>query len=198
MKALFQQIEDLIPKLHGWCSVEKGHALAASVIALRPETSVVIGVWGGRDTFALALAHKHIGRGFVTAIDPWSPMASADGQTGSNYEWWGKQADHESVYNDFTKHLFELELNQIVKVVRSPSDHVTPPEKVGILSLDGNHGPQAEKDANRFCPQILQGGLVFLDDLFWEGGHVLKAATNMRTNGFRELYRVGTGAVFQR
>jgi hypothetical protein len=42
------------------------------------------------------------------------------------------------------------------------------------------------------------GGLLFADDLNWTGGGVLRAVAKLKTMGFIELYRLDTGAMFQR
>lgn len=197
MTKTFSQIETLIPKLHGWCEVSRAQAMAAAVFTFRPEVSVIIGVWGGRDTFALALAHKELGRGVVHAIDPWSPTASADGQTGENLKWWGT-SNHELVYQSFLTTIGEFGLQDVIHVHRAKSDDVTPPKNIGILCIDGNHGPQAEKDTERYAPNLVNGGLVFADDLHWDGGAVLRSTARLKANGYRELYKLGTGAVYQR
>lgn len=198
MTTLFRQIELLIPTLHGWGSVSKAQTMAAAVIALRPEVSLEIGVFGGRTLFPLALAHKEIGKGRVMAIDPWQREASAAGQTGEHQKWWGTVADHEMVYQDFMRHCRDLCVAHLVSVHRQVSDNVNPPAVIDVFSLDGNHGPQACKDVQRFCPNVRKGGLLFLDDLNWEGGAVAKAAEQAKSMGFVELYRLDQGAVYQR
>lgn len=198
MTALFTQIEKLIPTLHGWCSVAKAQTLAAAVIALRPEVSVEIGVFGGRSLFPIALAHKEIGKGRVVAIDPWSRNCSRQGQTGDHAKWWGEVADHEAVYRDFLKHCRELCVAHLVSIQRMTSDLCNPPPVIDLFSLDGNHGPQVLIDVARYCPNVRIGGLLFLDDLNWEGGHVLKAAGMLRDLGFMELTRIDTGAIYQK
>jgi hypothetical protein len=199
MTQLFQQIESLIPKLHGWATVKKCQMLAASVIALQPETSIIIGVWGGRDTFALGLAHKFIGKGRVMAIDPWASVASAQGQTTNADKQWWANIDHELVYNDFLKNRTELGLNDTVLVYRMISDYADVPKRIdGVLVVDGNHGPNAITDVDRFVPSVATGAVVLLDDKNWSGGYVAKAIEKIKTMGFRSLYEVDTSEMFQR
>lgn len=199
MTKLFEQIEALIPKLHGWASVKKCQMLAASVIALQPETSTIIGIWGGRDTFALGLAHKYIGRGRVMAIDPWASVASVQGQTTDADRNWWQTIDHELVYHDFLRTRSELGLNNTILVYRMISDYADVPKRIdGVLVVDGNHGPNAISDVERFVPSVEVGGLVLMDDANWSGGFVQKAIERVKTMGFRSLYTVDTSEVFQR
>jgi len=197
MTNLFNQIYELTPKLHGWATIEKAFTLASAVLAFRPEVIVEIGVWGGRSLFPIGLAAKEIGRGKVIGVDPWAAVASIQGQSNSNLKWWGDQP-HEQVYFDFMEKRGQLGLNDVITVERMTSDYYDPPERIGILHLDGNHGPQAIKDAEKFGPLVIVGGMCFLDDLHWEGGNVLKALDYLRTIGFIELFRLDTGAMLQR
>lgn len=195
---LFSQIEQVVPTMHGWCSVEKAHALASMILALRPEIVVEIGVWGGRSFIPMALALKEVGRGTAIGVDPWSSQASAIGQDAENEKWWGHIAPHEDVFQNFMKHVRELGLESCVHVIRQSSNDYTPPSKIGLLHIDGNHGPQAIHDVERYGPNVIRGGLCVMDDLNWSGGNVLRASAKLKELGFRELYPLGTGAVYQR
>lgn len=197
MTNLFTQIAQLVPRLHGWATPEKCQMLAASVITLRPEISVIIGVWGGRDTFAMGLAHKELGRGRVIGIDPWVAVASVVGQDNANRDWW-QSANHEIVYRDFLEKRGELGLNDVVSVQRMISDYFEPPKRIGLLVIDGNHGPQAGRDVDRYAPNVPVGGLCLMDDIGWEGGHVKRASANLCTMGFVSLYEVDSSIMYQR
>lgn len=186
------------PVKHGWCSIAKAHTLAAAVLALRPDLSLEVGVWGGRSFIPIALAHKEIGKGVVIGIDPWSPQASVEGQVHeADRKHWGA-ADHESVYVDFMSHIARLELGNCVRILRSKSDDVPPPDGIGLLHSDGNHGPQAIKDVERFAPKVKAGGLAFLDDLGWSGDYVLESSKRLLKLGFAELFKMDTGGMYQR
>lgn len=195
---LFVRISRVMERLDGWCPESKGHSLAAAVVALRPEVSVEIGVWGGKSLIPMAMAHKHIGRGYVIAIDPWHPVESAKGQLhAGDVKFWGS-ADHEAVYGRFMQAVYANDLEKIVRVERKPSDAVEPPQRIDLLSLDGNHGEQVIRDAQRFGLRVRQGGLIFMDDIDWTGGAVRQAMKNLVNAGFERLYDIGTGCVLQR
>lgn len=192
----FSEIERLIPLCTGWCTVERAQIMAAAVIAIRPKVSVEIGVWGGRGVTALGIAHKLVG-GTVIGIDPWSREASIQGMSGDNLKWWS-EVDHDAIYTDCLKKIQEADLFGQITIIRQKSDDVIPPKEVGVLVVDGNHSDQALRDVDRYASNVIPGGFVFADDLQWEGGGVLKSVERLKELGFRQLYTLDTGAVFQR
>ncbi len=171
--------------------------LAAAVITLRPDISVIIGVWGGRDTLAMGLAHREIGKGKVIGIDPWDASASIQDQNEANTKWWGT-ISHEAAYVDFLDKRAQLDLVEIIAVERMISDYFTPPAKIGLLVIDGNHGPQSIRDVERYAPSVPIGGLCMMDDVHWEGGYVRNATGVLMKMGFEALYKIDESVMFQR
>src|SRR6185436_18664247 len=112
MTQLFQQIAEIVPKCHGWATVEKAITLASTVITLRPDFILEIGIWGGRSLFPMALACKAIGKGKVVGVDPWVSVAAVQGQTDANRKWWNEQP-FDMVYNDFMQKRSQLGLTEI-------------------------------------------------------------------------------------
>lgn len=200
MTSIFQQIETIkSPPYHGWCSIAKGQTLAALVLALRPKVCVEIGVWGGMSLFPMALAIKELGTGIVWGIDPWAASASVVGQVhAADQDFWGKQAPHDLVYADFMKRLDEFGIQNCVRVIRSKSDDVEPPSEIGLLHIDGNHSDQAVKDVTRFAPNCPTGAICVMDDIGWSGGGVERAVAKLQSMGWRRLYSLEAGAVYQR
>jgi predicted O-methyltransferase YrrM len=197
---LFQRINEVVPTLQGWCELEKAHALAAAVITLRPRVCVEIGVFAGRSLIPLAMALKAVNGGAVYAIDPWTKEAATEGYDGANAEWWAS-VDLERVYANFLGSVNQLQLGGHVIVQRAKSDAVEPPDEIDLCHIDGQHTDQATRDARRFASRVRVGGLCFLDDIAWSNGNGTKVASALDVLfelGFVELYRVGTGAVFQR
>lgn len=189
-------IEKICP--HGWAGPYKASVLAAITIAIRPTIAVEIGVWGGQSAIPVALALKEIGRGMLYCIDPWNKAESKIGQTGENEKWWGEVADHELVFNDFLRAMRETGTENCIRIIREASDNVTPPKSIDLLHIDGNHSDQAIKDVERFAANVRVGGFVCADDCQWIGGSVLRAVAKLQSMGFVELYKLGTGALFQR
>jgi predicted O-methyltransferase YrrM len=204
MKKPIREILDLIiqtlPEGGQWCSEEKAATLASMVFGLRPVTIVEIGVWLGGSFVPMALALNNLeGEGRkIYGVDPWSPSASAAGQTDVNAKWWGNQ-DHENIFHRFMGRLHDLELGEVSVIQRTTStDAPFPPTTIDILHLDGNHSEQAYSDIVRYEPRIAPGGIVILDDIGWTGGHVLKAFQYLQARGFRNLFDLAPGTVLQR
>ncbi len=183
---LFSQIVDEHPYITGWCSINKAIALASTVVALRPELVYEIGVFGGASAIPIALALKYCNAGKLIAIDPWEKSASVENMEPVNAAWWGA-VDHNDVLRKFEAHLQRLSLVPFVTIARTRSDDITP-EEISLLHVDGNHGPQALKDAQRFGACVRVGGIAFLDDIGWSGGNVSKAVDHLLSIGFVKLY----------
>ena len=197
MTDLWATIKAIQPALPGWCSPEKAEALAALVIALRPETSLEIGIYGGSSFLPIALAHQHIKTGTAYGIDPWDALASMKNESQENQAWWRMQ-DYGKLHSDFMAKLMELDLYKWTHIFHKRSDEVTPPTKIDLLHIDGSHTDQAVRDVTRFASRVRLGGVVVMDDQEWTGGMVKVAIRNLLNIGFMQLYRLGSGAAFQR
>lgn len=205
MTSLMQQIAEIVnnPAMPGWSSVEKCQRMAALVVAINAETSVELGVYGGKSFIALALAHKWLAHGSAVAIDPWENKAAMEGYTGENKTFWQNQP-LEKIYQDFLALLDRTETRHRCHVWRQKSDDVQVPSRIDILHVDGQHTIQAIKDVSRFAPNVIPGGFCVLDDLGWSNGvdaPVADAAETLRAIGYREIYQGGTDniwAIFQR
>lgn len=196
---LFSDIEKLVPTLHGWCSTPKAHTLASMVLALRPKVVVELGVWGGRSLIPMAMAVREVGQGKVYAIDPWSAQASIVGQiTDGDKQFWGNQHNHDVVYADFLHKLHTSGVVEVVEVQRCQSESATVPDGIGLLHVDGNHSDQAIRDVEKYAPKCLPGAFCVMDDIGWTGGGVERAAGRLKSMGWRELYTLDTGAVYQK
>ena len=196
MSTLNERIAALVPRMDGWCTVEKGCDLALAVIKLRAAVSVEIGVFGGRSLLPIALAHQGQDFGVVWAIDPWNPAASVIGQNEVNANWWG-HCDHETIYQRFLAHVKTQGVDRYVKIIRQESDSVEPPPVIDLLHIDGNHSDQTIRDVSRFASKVRPGGFCFVDDLHWAKG-VETAVDNLLAMGFVKLFVRDTGAMFQR
>jgi len=195
---LFRRIERITPQLSEWCPMDKAHTLATLVLALRPKLTVEIGVWQGASLLPLALAHQAVGYGRVIAVDPWAAVASVQGQVNADDVRWWSEVDHDKAYQTFMTALAEEGVSQLVEVVRVTSDEFAVPEGIGLAHIDGNHGDQAVKDAQRFAPKMAQGGVIVMDDYGWAGGGVRKACAALECAGWSEYAQLGTGGMWRR
>lgn len=196
---LHRPIRDTIPTLDGWCSPERAINLADLVIKSKARDSVCLGVWGGRDTFAMAMAHRFCGKGKCVAVDPFQAGASVQGQQAeADREWWGSQERHDVVLNRFLGNSARLGLDPWISFQRTTSRDAVPPKQIGVLVVDGNHGPDSIADVEKWAPLVVRNGYAYMDDLNWTGGAVLKAVERLMSFGFEKLFERDTGAFFQR
>ena len=196
-KKLLADVERALPEGGDWCDLEKASRLAALVVSFRPKIIVELGVWRGGTAVPMAIALRHLGFGKIIAVDAWAAETSVAGQEGANAVWWGDVA-HEPAYKTFVSRLKKHGLRPHCVVRRQRTDEAAVPEVIDILHHDANHGPQVVVDVERWAPAVRIGGLLILNDLGWEGGHVQRAMAHAVTLGFVELYRLGTGSVMQR
>lgn len=196
--AVTAEIRRIVPTLEGWCSPIRAARYATLIFERKLGVSVCLGVWGGRDVIAMALAHRALGQGKCVAVDAWSATASAAGQTGADHAYWNDQAKHDLVYQGFLERVRVLGLGAWVEVHRASSSDVAVPKDIGMLIVDGNHGPQSVKDVDRWAPSVAQNGVVFLDDLDWKGGSVRAAERRLLALGFKNAGPSDNGAFYER
>jgi predicted O-methyltransferase YrrM len=198
---LRREIEDAAPEGGDWCSPDKAIQLAALVTDLMPQVVVDLGVWMGGSAVPMGIALRHLGIGKLLAVDAWSTEASVAGQEGDNAAWWqsvGPQG-HEQARQTFMERLQKHRLLlDYCTVQQQASDEATVPSSIDILHLDGNHGPQAVADMERWGAAVRVGGILILNDLNWTGGHVRRARDRAIEMGFAEQYPLGTGIVLRR
>lgn len=197
MTELFLRIAEVQPKLPGWCTPEKSTILASIITCYRPALSVEIGIYGGSSFIPMAMAHKAVG-GMLVGIEPWDKKAAIEAQTtNEDRAWWDSQ-DLEGLCQKFLSTLHSLGLDECTKIYRQKSDNVDVPPQIGLLHIDGAHSDQAVRDTVRFGQHVLIGGFVVMDDEHWHGGGVHRAIARLQQMGFKRLYSLGSGAVFQR
>lgn len=195
MKQLFNQIEvEVESNPDGWASVRKAQTLACTVLSLRPALIVEIGVWAGRSLIPMTMALKFLGEGKIIGIDPWNMQASTEDMTGQHLKWWS-EVDHEMIFQRFTKRLQASGAAMYCDIRRCRSDEYKVEGAIDLLHLDGNHGEKASTyEVENYASKVRIGGLMFMDDIFW----ATKATQMLSDYGFRELYKLDTGAMLQR
>lgn len=200
---LLDSIAATISPLPGWCDLDRVRMLAQLVLDHKITNALLIGVYGGRDTFAIALAMQHRGEGVIHGVDPWSPSASAAGMDGQNAEWWGN-LDHEQIWHGFMRKRAELGLVPFSKVLRMTNreaEHPLRGERFGLVVIDGNHGEESVWDVEHFFPLLDVGGFIYLDDVDWSnecGPSVRDAVKRIETMGVEKVRDVGTGRLYRK
>ena len=199
MKALLAQIESELnhpDHQDGWCSVEKANALASTIMAIRANLIVEVGIWSGKSLIPMALTLKKLGKGKLIGIDPWKNEDSVKDLTGEDKEWWGK-VDHNRVFNVCQKWIASTQVETYVEIHRCRNDEFAI-EKTGLIDLlhiDGGHGETASVyDVTHYGSRVRRGGFLFMDDIGW----AVKATSLITQYGFVEVYQMDTGKMFQR
>lgn len=187
MDALFQRIKESIPKMEGWCTPEKGCALAKAIVDTKAELSVELGVFGGRGIISMAMAHEAIGKGVAWGFDPWTKEAALEGENiAGNDEWWGK-LDLEGIYRGFVDHILAHELMKTCYWARLKSQDAVKlfkDDSIDLLHADSNHSEKVSCDeVFRWSSKVKDGGYWFADDIDWPT--TKKAQKMLRENGFK-------------
>ncbi len=176
----------------GWCSLQKGAALAALITTMKPATVTEVGVFGGRSLLPMAMAVQDAGLPTkIIGIDPFLASESIKNEQGANLTWWNDQSKHDEVLEKLLFYLKKFQMESFVELVKKPSNDFTPVE-CDVLHLDGNHCDQALTDAERFGQKVRLGGIVVNDDLMWGAGFVLRSIDALEDLGFVEAARVTT------
>jgi hypothetical protein len=200
MKTLLAQIESELnhpDHKDGWCSIEKANALASTIMAIRPNLIVELGIWSGRSLIPMALTLKRLNKGKIVGVDPFSSSDSASGLAeGKDKEWWAS-VDHERIFNVFKKWVTDTQIEPYIEIHRCRSDEFKH-DKLGLIDIlhcDGNHGePASIYDITYYAPKVRRGGFLFMDDIGW----ATKATALIPQYGFVEVYQLDTGKMFQR
>lgn len=187
-------IQEIMPRMEGWCTPEKAEALVRAVLEEKPLTIVEIGVFAGRSLIAMALAaytYRFTLGCEVIGIDPWLPEESVKGWEGdpANRDYWGK-VPHSEILAKCREALKDQGVDDVVTLIQGTSREVRTnvakykdnPEilsvhrpdrkfriaKIELLHIDGNHSPEAALfDVEAWVPLVPRGGIICFDDLNW-------------------------------
>lgn len=198
MTDLFQKIAEANRTIDGWCSLEKSFTLASIVLAFRPAVCVEIGLWKGKSFSAMALACKAVNHGICIGVDAWSREVAIREQTSDADRKWWADIDFEAVYREFCANMAALEVEKFIRIDRKESRDFTPPNAIGLASIDGSHSETAMHDMVKIAPRIVVGGYIVTDDTNWTGGGVSRGEQRLLQMGFAKISNVGTGATFQK
>ena len=182
-------IELELPKLLGWCTVEKAKRMAE--LARGAHLCVELGVFGGRGLVAMALALKDQGFGSAHGVDPFTATASREGTNDpANAEWWAR-VDYDAVYRAADRALQRLDLFEHARIIIRHSCEpgvvdVYPNEGIDVLHQDANHSEETScKEVKLWAPKIRAGGYWIFDDTDWASTQ--KAQRELEALGFKEI-----------
>jgi hypothetical protein len=187
-----------LPKLPGWCTVDKAKRMAA--LARGASLCIELGVFGGRSLVAIALTLRAQESGRVDGIDPYTASAALEGTNDpANDEWWA-QLDYKAIENVAEEALYRLGLVQYARLVRMLSRAVVAfygDETVDLLHQDSNHSEEITcQEVALWAPKIRRGGYWAFDDTNWPTTQ--KAQVLLLELGFTRMEDHETWAVFQK
>jgi predicted O-methyltransferase YrrM len=173
-----EQIKEILPTLHGWCTIEKAMKLVTLIQEHKLETCLEIGVFGGSSLIPQVMAVKANGKGMVYGIDPWQVEAALDGMVHEAHKSWWSTVNLEEIYQYCTAAITSQNLNPYCTLIRDKADNVVnqfADESLDLLHIDGNHSEDhAYNDAVNYLPKVKRGGYIMFDDIWWteENNHV--------------------------
>jgi predicted O-methyltransferase YrrM len=168
---IVEHVKKILPKIHGWCSVEKAEKFIEIITQEKPEICVEIGVFGGSSLVPQALALKENDLGIIFAIDPWATDAALEEMIADEHKKWWSKVDLQNIYTHFLGVIQQEGLTNCVKVIRDKAENVVDQfknESIDLLHIDGNHSEALSyKDATLYLPKVRKGGVIFFDDIHW-------------------------------
>ncbi len=155
---------------NSWCSEEKAKLLMELVLLEKPSVCVEIGVFMGATVLPVAASLKHLGKGVVYAIDPWSNQEAIKNyeELDPNIEWWAS-LDMRSVYRSFLKLHKKWNLKGFCQILKKPSrEAVLDIPSIDFLHIDGNYSEESSlEDVELFLPKLRSGGYVLYSNFPW-------------------------------
>jgi predicted O-methyltransferase YrrM len=197
-------------ELLGWCSPEKEEWLTKWIRVHEPKLIVEIGVYAGASLIPMAFESKAYSR--CVGIDPWELEACLEGMLDPvSRHWWTSdftvRASSENQWPEAEavcrNAIEKLGLTNI-ELWKGTSDFFKDSfedESIDLLSIDGNHGPQALIDGKNYLRKVKPGGLIACDDATWNEDKVMhvKAMIDwLLANGCNHLGTVGDCAMLSR
>jgi len=171
--SLIQQIQrnaiGMMSLCEGWCSEQKGMFLVSLVFAIKPQTIVEIGVYGGKSLIPMAytLQVNQMG-GLIYGIDPWDSMESVKGlQQIEHLSFW-ENLDHQIILQRLKENIRNFSLEQQIILLQTTSENAPPIYGIDLLHIDGNHSEaMSYLDVIKWVPFVKRGGYIILDDMTW-------------------------------
>jgi predicted O-methyltransferase YrrM len=202
---LLNQVEVLVPKMNGWCPIEKAKWLVSWIWDHQPRIVVEIGVFAGRSLIPMALTinanNERTDRSDarVYGIDPYTLESALEGtQETENEDWWRMQNPvqfFEQAVESLHKHMLmdccDLLLERSDIAVEKFDD-----DTIDMLHIDGNHSEIAStRDVTLWFPRVRAGGIVVLDDVDWQ---TVQLARQLLGSKSKRILAARTWEVFQK
>lgn len=192
-------IYNILPRLPGWCTPDKGKRLAQLVTDARADLCVELGVFGGRSLVAIALGLARNGFGEVHGIDPFEKKAALEGRNSPENDVWWSAVDFDDVMRQAAAAIDDNGLREYAKIVRAKSLDVVDSYEDGsidVIHQDGNHSEDVSvAEVLAYAPKVALGGFWVMDDTNWET--TVRAQGLLVELGFQLVEPHGAWEIFQ-
>lgn len=169
---LNEAISHAISTLEGWCTLRKARMLCDVIKSNDCRTVMEVGIYGGRSLIPMALTMKHLGRGTVIGIDPWSNGEAAKAASDAKDTKWWTSVDLDHIKRCYFAALFKFDVISFVKTLEITSAQAMAAlagHRFDLVHVDGGHSEQqAYGDVNAWSTFLSETGILVLDDINWE------------------------------
>jgi hypothetical protein len=164
-----QVIEQVLERLPGWCTLEKGKRLAALTYGC--EFCVELGVFGARSLVPIGLALLDQRSGRADGIDPYTSTAALEGKNDvANDQWWAG-ISYAAIADGARDTIQSLALGDYVRLVRKRSTDAAADyadRSIDLLHQDSNHSELIScEEVRLWAPKMRAGGVWIFDDTNW-------------------------------
>ena len=187
----------------GFCSPEKAAQIQKYIKDIchthDNPVCVEIGVFGGMSCIPVLIELHRAEKGILHAIDPWDNVEATVGYNDAHYDWW-KNVDLNKVYNIFKNIISKYNFTKFVNIVKLPSNDAPKIDNINYLYIDGQHTEQAFKDIDKYATNIVEDGILILDDIGKDSfSMVMKDLPEYAIQlGFKKIDEVGDAFVFKK
>lgn len=200
-KRLREFISQRLPKMDGWCTVQKAITICNLILEHKPKVAVELGVFAGRSLFPIAMALEQNGGGIVYGIDPWTKASATEGENGKeNDDWWNNNVDLERIFANFVSEYALLGLSNHCRWMRDTAEDAAPAFSDGtvdFLHQDSNHSELVScRQVDVWFPKLSPSAIWVLDDTDWATQH--KAVEKIKALGFSVFKDAGTFQIYRR
>jgi predicted O-methyltransferase YrrM len=169
---LAERINRAISSLDGWCTIRKAEMLSCLIQTNDCKTALEVGIYAGRSLIPMALTMKHLGRGYVIGVDPWSNCEATKVATNAENDKWWNELDLVLIKSSFHISLVKFGVLPFVKTLELNSEQAfaaLADQKFGLIHVDGGHSEeQAYRDVTNWSTLLERGGILVMDDIEWE------------------------------
>lgn len=196
-----QHLEQIVPTLEGWCTVEKAWKMVSLCIERNPKIIVESGVFGGRSLLPLAFVARDLGT-VAYGVDPWTVPAALEGNESeqAHVEWWTQNMDINNIYRGFIQQVQKWSLLENCIWLRMKGHEACrcfDDGSIEFFHLDSNHSELVScQEVEDWGPKMAPKSIWVMDDAKWPSQQ--KAIGMIQSLGFKIIFDGETYLVMER